>query len=80
MEQGAVIQCGNDRVEVRGQAMKHNFQVVSTPPHFAINCYKCGRACDTERETVWADLNGPAFQAYYCDDCKRTAEREARTL
>ena len=38
-------------------------------PGSAVCCWECGRIQSTAN--MWADLNGPAFRAYYCDQCKR---------
>jgi hypothetical protein len=32
-------------------------------------CHGCGRHVNQAQETVYADLEGPAFQAYYCGTC-----------
>lgn len=32
------------------------------------SCILCGKKI--EFMNAWADLNGPAFRAYYCPDCK----------
>lgn len=34
------------------------------------HCFSCGRIMQTDREIIWCDLDGPAYQAYYCDECK----------
>jgi hypothetical protein len=48
--------------------MKFNPVTPVTPgPLF---CLKCGRRLYPCRELVWADLKGPAFAAYYCNECK----------
>lgn len=36
-----------------------------------VPCYACKRMMQGNRETIWADLDGPAFEAYYCDECKQ---------
>ena len=51
---------------------------VAAPPHFLTNCYECGRPLDTSRETVTADLHGPAWVAYYCAKCAERMERDER--
>ncbi len=51
----------------------HNFELVTEGPHFRCKCLVCRKWVQTDRDKVWADLNGPAFEAYYCEACK--AER-----
>ena len=56
---------------------------VTVPPHFTTTCKNCGRRVQTDiteiREglkdryapaPLWADLDGKAFEAYYCNECK----------
>lgn len=65
----------------------YNFQPVSMAASgpLVFICYRCG--CRVEQSpiertgvsgmkigTVWADLNGEPFKAYYCQTCKETAE------
>jgi hypothetical protein len=51
------------------------FVPVSKPhdryPAFRTICFKCGVGLQTDRDfpSVWADLDGPAFRAYYCGTC-----------
>jgi hypothetical protein len=52
----------------------HRFELVTGTP-FNIICIECKRrgVSDGSKGPVsqwWADLNGEAFTAYYCDDCK----------
>ena len=70
--------------------MTNNFvQLTGTP--FSFTCMGCGKRrlshgdVDTfsggGRQPMndgWADLNGPAFKAYYCDPCKRAITRADR--
>lgn len=37
-------------------------------------CYRCGATLGHPRNAIWADLNGPAFQAYCCNYCKQVIE------
>jgi len=49
-----------------------NLQLVKTPPKFWYICVHCGqhRLAEKGRESsCWADLDGPAFVAYYCGPC-----------
>ncbi len=39
---------------------------------FRARCLKCDESIPVG--TKWADLNGEAFRAYYCDPCKRAIE------
>lgn len=51
----------------------------TTAPRFAFQCLACFRRCDNT-ENWWADLDGPAYQAYYCDHCGSAAKiRHDRT-
>ena len=38
-----------------------------------LTCLRCRRAvkCGEGEPPVWADLDGPAFEAYYCDACAK---------
>lgn len=38
---------------------------------FLTKCYRCKRRLNTGQETVYADHDGPAFEAYYCEKCHR---------
>lgn len=40
---------------------------VKVPPHFLVRCLQCGKQMNTAQEPVYADLDGPAFRAYYCE-------------
>ena len=41
-----------------------------TGPAFRTNCRKCGKGVEAgDNHTVYADLDGEAFKAYYCADC-----------
>ena len=42
---------------------------ISHGVEFGISCCECRRRKSSK--VAWADLNGPAFRAYYCDQCKR---------
>jgi hypothetical protein len=63
---------------------EHKWQVLGDETPFYFNCYRCGGRCLSHGDTRladdgkryvlpngWTDLNGPAFQAYYCDPCKQ---------
>jgi len=43
------------------------------------NCYHCGTRIDGRRidpdGAIFADLDGPAFEAYYCRPCKESEEK-----
>lgn len=54
----------------------HNFQPVSIAVSgpLVFTCCQCGRRVTQGRETVWADLNGEPFRAYYCQDCMEKAK------
>ena len=55
-----------------------NFQIVDTDngqKHFSCYCYQCNKHLHTNKEIVYADLNGDPFRAYYCASC---AEKEAK--
>lgn len=42
---------------------KHRAGTLSVP------CAKCDKVIHQSRESVWADLDGPAFKAYYHEEC-----------
>jgi hypothetical protein len=46
-----------------------NIQPVSAPPDFWYTCFGCGRRYLTANMDTYADLDGPAFKAYYCFGC-----------
>ena len=51
-----------------------NLQPVTHPrPDQRLVCYDCGRMYPAE--TMHADLDGPAFRAYYCSDCRAVIAR-----
>lgn len=41
---------------------------VKTPPHFRATCLWCHKTLDSSKERIWADLDGPSFKAYFCDE------------
>lgn len=51
---------------------------VNSYPVFQTNCYTCARKLISSRDVIWADLDGKAFEAYYCELCKqfKTGELE----
>lgn len=53
--------------------MKPNFKIVTGPP-FRCYCFECGKRLEAVTVPVYADLNGPAFKAYYCEPCKSRLE------
>lgn len=42
-------------------------QLVQPLPAFTARCIGCGERRDSR--DLWADLDGPAFKAYYCHGC-----------
>lgn len=51
-----------------------NLRLVIEPPRFSVKCYLCHETIG-EREPKVADLEGPAFEAYYHQRCaERLAE------
>lgn len=53
---------------------------VNPKPYFLTWCYSCGRSLDTSKVSVWADLDGPAFEAYYCERCSTLVGRDQEPL
>ena len=43
-------------------------------------CARCGASVNHAYEDLFADLDGPAFQAYYCAQCAHEFERCPHTL
>ena len=41
-------------------------QLITPLPAFYANCLACEKLMDSEGEAIYADLDGPAFKAYYC--------------
>ena len=56
----------------KAHTVKRGYAGVISAPGSAVECWECGRIKSTA--LMWADLNGPAFRAYYCDQCKRHIE------
>lgn len=54
-----------------------NLQLLRVPQGFRVACYGCSTRIG-ECATVHADLDGPAYQAYYCMPC--TQGLRARAL
>jgi hypothetical protein len=54
--------------------MKKNLQPVDIKTGFCCVCYGCGKHI-SEKEKRWADLNGPAFVAYYCGECTKKEQK-----
>lgn len=40
--------------------------------HFTVTCRQC--LTRVSSEALWADLDGPPFQAYYCDECRKNPQ------
>lgn len=49
-------------------------KLVPTSTNPLVICYRCARAVAFSE--MWADLDGPAFQAYYCAACKPQPETQ----
>lgn len=59
--------------DAKGIYFPTNMQPVSTPPVFSCRCCCCNKAMQTDREEVYADLEGTPFKAYYCATCAAPA-------
>ena len=44
-------------------------QLVEPVPDFYAACLACDRRMWSAGEALYADLDGPAFRAYYCGSC-----------
>lgn len=44
-----------------------------TGPAFRLECIKCGKKTQSDREPVYADLDGKPFVDYYCKPCAISA-------
>ena len=55
------------------------FQLVNKYPKFRRTCYQCNKNLDSNVDDIWADLEGPAFVAYYCDSCKKETEAKIKS-
>lgn len=40
-------------------------------PPFQVDCLRCGKLVRVgpNHQRVYADLDGPAFRSYYCEEC-----------
>ncbi len=60
--------------------MNENLILANQGRPFLALCLKCGKhmwAGDVEDgETVYADLTGPAYKAYYCNPCAQQRNQE----
>jgi hypothetical protein len=54
------------------------YPVNPTPPFTAI-CKHCGQKLYSARDTIFADLEGKAFEDYYCKPCKESGFLEQKT-
>jgi len=59
---------------------KPNFKIVNPFPAFVTTCYRCAKRLQSDKQTIWADLNGPAFKAYYCEKCRNQSGSTAIDL
>lgn len=50
---------------------------VNGVPPLIYTCCSCGCSMNSKNETVFADLDGEPFKAYYCNDCMVLVEKEA---
>lgn len=48
----------------------------SVTPFVAL-CLECGKRIQSDRDPIIADLDGPAFQAYYCAPCAEKLSEDA---
>lgn len=46
------------------------FKQTNPKPVFHCHCRKCGKDLQSDREPIFADLDGTAFQDWYCETCK----------
>jgi len=59
--------------------MRHDFKMVvikDGSPFFTCRCTVCKAHLSPFSETVWADLKGKSFVAYYCNNCKNLEEEK----
>lgn len=45
-------------------------------PNFNPRCKACRAILSPISETVWADVKGKSFEAYYCNNCKNLEEEK----
>ena len=58
---------------------KHDFRMVvikDGSPSFTCRCRVCKDPLSPFSETVWADIKGEPFVAYYCNNCKNLEEEK----
>lgn len=51
--------------------------VVRDIPPFRALCMRCGVYMDSRNKIFYADLDGKAFNDYYCGECKEELENES---
>jgi hypothetical protein len=54
-----------------------NLQPVECPPDFSYTCVGCKRRYFSKNMAPVADLDGPAFAAYYCFGCDPMRQADA---
>lgn len=59
--------------DAKGIYFPTNMQQVSITPRFGYTCCCCNRLMWTSHETVYADLEGTPWKAYYCVTCAAPA-------
>jgi hypothetical protein len=53
-----------------------NLQEVNPTPVFHVTCKGCGDRLWTNRDKVFADLDGDPFRAYFCGKCAGQVSRK----
>ena len=56
----------------------YKFRIVNPRPIFTVSCYVCDRRIQSDLRVIYADLEGEAFKAYYCEGCYREAIENTR--
>lgn len=52
--------------------------VKTTGRPFYVFCFECGKSVIAgDGEGVYADLDGPAFRAYYCTECAKLLRKDS---
>ena len=68
---GAYLDGWYEAREDKTKTKKMKLRLVNEPPYFSVQCLDCGDRITTD-EPKYADLNGPAYKAYYHEKCAKS--------
>jgi len=56
------------------------FEHVDPKPTFTVICCDCNRTLQSDTESIFANLDGEPFRAYYCRRCMVVVSREFKNI